>query len=107
MTFLEMAAPPSHSLLYGPMAMQALAVANERGIRVPEDISITGHDGILVSGMTVPALTTVRQPIPEMGRLAVERLLAHIGRARCRRPSTCCRCSLWCGVNRAAPKLIL
>ena len=77
--FLAMAAPPTAILCFtDPMAMRALAAANERGIRVPNELSIAGHDGILTSGMTVPALTTARQPIPEMGRLAVECLLARI-----------------------------
>lgn len=77
--FLAMTTPPSAILCFtDPMAMQMLAAANERGIRVPEDLSLTGYDGILSSGLTVPALTTARQPIPDMGRLAVECLLAHI-----------------------------
>ena len=45
---------------------------------MPEDISIVGYDGLPISAMTTPALTTVRQPIPRMGRIAVQRLLAHI-----------------------------
>ncbi|MBV7338478.1 LacI family transcriptional regulator [Chloroflexi bacterium TSY] len=78
-TFLAMDVPPTAILFFtDPMAMQALAAANERGIRVPEELSIAGHDGILTSGLTVPALTTVRQPIPQMGRLALECLLARI-----------------------------
>ena len=77
--FLEMDEPPTAILCFtDPMAMRALAAANARGIRVPEELSIAGHDGILTSGLTVPALTTARQPIPEMGRLAVECLLAQI-----------------------------
>lgn len=76
---LELDEPPTAVLCFtDPIAMRMLAAASARGIRVPEDLSITGHDGILTSGMTVPALTTARQPIPEMGRLAIECLLARI-----------------------------
>lgn len=77
--FLALETPPTALLCFtDPMAMRALAAAHERGIRVPKDLSIVGHDGILTSGMTVPALTTARQPIPEMGRMAVESLLSRI-----------------------------
>jgi DNA-binding LacI/PurR family transcriptional regulator len=78
-TLLVLREPPSAILCFtDPMAMSVLAAAKAQGIRVPEELSLAGHDGILTSGMTVPALTTARQPIPEMGRLAVESLLAHI-----------------------------
>jgi LacI family transcriptional regulator len=79
LTFLAMERPPTAMLCFtDPMAMQVLAAAHELGMRIPDDLAIAGHDGILTSGLTVPPLTTVRQPIPEMGRLAVECLLAHI-----------------------------
>lgn len=71
--------PPTAILCFtDPIAMGLLAAANRSGIRVPDELSVIGHDGILTSGMTVPALTTARQPIPEMGRLAVETLLKQI-----------------------------
>jgi len=77
--FLALENPPTALLCFtDPMAMRALAAAHQLGLHVPDDLSIVGHDGILTSGMTVPALTTARQPIPEMGRLAVECLLARI-----------------------------
>ena len=71
--------PPTAILCFTDvMALQALADASARGVRVPADLSIAGHDGILASGLAIPALTTARQPIPQMGRLAVEGLLAQI-----------------------------
>ncbi len=39
----------------------------ERKIKVPQDVSVTGYDDITFSKMFSPALTTVRQPIYEMG----------------------------------------
>lgn len=57
-------------------AMQALA---ESGLRVPEDVSVCGFDDTLASRASVPQLTTVRQPLVEMGRKAAEILLAQIG----------------------------
>ena len=56
--------------------MEALA---ERGLRVPDDVSVAGFDDTLASRASVPQLTTVRQPLVEMGRMAVEILLKQIG----------------------------
>lgn len=62
------------------MAVGALTAAVRRGIRVPEDLSIAGFDDIDLARATRPMLTTVRQPLQEMGRMAVSlliRLLSH------------------------------
>jgi LacI family transcriptional regulator len=56
-------------------AVGAMRAAHERGLRVPEDLSITGFDDIDLSHSTVPMLTTVRQPLGEMGRMAVSLLM--------------------------------
>ena len=48
------------------IAIGILHAAFERGIRVPQDLSIVGFDDIAVAAATVPALTTLRMPIPEM-----------------------------------------
>jgi LacI family transcriptional regulator len=58
--------------------MEALA---ERGIKVPDDISLVGFDDSLVARMTYPPLTTVRQPLTTMGEHAVELLLAMLDSA--------------------------
>jgi LacI family transcriptional regulator len=42
---------------------------------VPHDVSITGFDDIDISRVTQPMLTTVRQPLQEMGRMAVTLLM--------------------------------
>ena len=56
-------------------AVGAMRAASERGLRVPEDVSITGFDDIDLARATVPMLTTVRQPLQEMGRMAVSFLM--------------------------------
>ncbi len=56
-------------------AVGALAAASERGLRVPEDLSVTGFDDIDLAQATSPMLTTVRQPLAEMGRMAVSLLI--------------------------------
>ena len=62
------------------MAVGALAAAAERGLRVPHDLSIAGFDDIDVSRATTPMLTTVRQPLQEMGRMAVTMLMRLLDR---------------------------
>lgn len=52
------------------MAMGAMAALRERGVRIPEDISIAGFDDIPTLRDTVPALSTVRLPLEEMGEIA-------------------------------------
>lgn len=50
----------------------------EAGLRVPEDCSVVGFDDILPAEVATPAITTIRQPLQEMGQLATERLLRSI-----------------------------
>jgi LacI family transcriptional regulator len=53
------------------VATGALRAAFDLGLRVPKDLSVTGFDDLDVGHVTQPRLTTVRQPLDEMGRLAV------------------------------------
>jgi LacI family sucrose operon transcriptional repressor len=46
--------------------------------RVPEDVKVVGYDDILLASLLVPRLTTIHQPIEEMGNRAVEILVAQI-----------------------------
>lgn len=57
------------------MAAGALLTAHKIGLRIPEDISITGFDDTPVSEIVWPPLTTVHQPIRQLGAKAVERLV--------------------------------
>jgi DNA-binding LacI/PurR family transcriptional regulator len=50
----------------------------EMGLRIPEDISIVGYDGILLSQVLEPKLTTLSQDTKAMGRSAAEKLVALI-----------------------------
>ncbi|GAA3241860.1 LacI family DNA-binding transcriptional regulator [Actinocorallia longicatena] len=54
------------------MAVGAVAGLRERGIRVPEDLSVAGFDDISTLRDLVPALTTVRLPLAELGERALE-----------------------------------
>ncbi len=57
------------------VAIDVLRAAADRGLRVPEDVAIAGFDGMHSSLITTPPLTTVKQPVQEMGERAVEVLL--------------------------------
>lgn len=61
------------------MAVGALRALERRGVRVPEDIAVTGFDGIPLSRIVRPPLTTVRQPIRQLGEQAVELLVQRLG----------------------------
>ena len=56
-------------------AFGAISVLQAAGLRVPEDMSVVGFDDVPSASQLHPALTTVRQPIAEMGRAAVNSLL--------------------------------
>lgn len=62
------------------IAIGALHEIKRQGLRVPQDISLTGFDNIRVSPYMDPPLTTVDQPANDMGRRAVEVLLQLIKR---------------------------
>ncbi len=59
-------------------AIGAIRALADVGIHCPQNISVVGFDDISVAGFCMPRLTTVRQPLEEMGRQAVECLLARI-----------------------------
>jgi LacI family transcriptional regulator len=63
-------------------AVGTLRVARELGLRVPEDLSVVGFDDSEQAAIVTPALTTVRQPLAEMGRMAVSLLLRLLERQR-------------------------
>jgi LacI family transcriptional regulator len=60
------------------MALGAMQAIRERGLSIPEDISLIGFDDIPQSAMVHPQLTTVRQPLEQMGRIAVSLLVEQI-----------------------------
>jgi len=56
-------------------ALGAMAALREGGYKVPEDVSVMGFDDIEFASIAYPALTTIRQPLHEMGASAAELLL--------------------------------
>ena len=57
------------------MAVGALKVIREHGLRVPQDVALVGFDDIPMAAALDPALTTVRQPIEQLGSMAAGLLL--------------------------------
>ena len=51
-----------------------MRAALERGLRIPDELSIVGFDDVVTAGDVFPPLTTVRQPLAELGHTAVEML---------------------------------
>jgi DNA-binding LacI/PurR family transcriptional regulator len=60
------------------MAFGVVRALTEMGRRVPDDVSVVGMDDIALARYATPPLTTVRQPFAEMGRIAVEHVIALI-----------------------------
>ena len=59
-------------------ALGAIWALREAGLRVPEDVSVVGFDDIPAAGYSNPSLTTVRQPLNRMGRIAAQTLVDQI-----------------------------
>jgi LacI family transcriptional regulator len=80
---LDLPVPPTAIFAFNDnIAIGALRAARERGVRVPEDLSVVGFDDIEHATIVSPALTTVRQPLAEMGRTAVSLLVRLLERQR-------------------------
>jgi DNA-binding LacI/PurR family transcriptional regulator len=67
---------PTAVFCYNDMsALGAMRQIRAAGLGIPEDISVTGFDDLYISQYLEPPLTTVRQPMRQMGRMAMETLL--------------------------------
>jgi DNA-binding LacI/PurR family transcriptional regulator len=64
------------------MAIGAIRGVRQRGLRVPEDVSVVGFDDSLLTAYLDPPLSTIRQPVRDMGLAAVSSLLDEIGGAK-------------------------
>lgn len=73
---LDLPEPPT--AIFAGSDTQALGVYSalrSRGLRIPDDMSVVGFDDVPIASAITPALTTVRQPLVEMGRVATTMLL--------------------------------
>lgn len=75
--FLRLATRPTAIVCFNDMlAIGVLKALQQRGVRVPEEISITGFDNIVFSNYTNPSLTTFDQPKRFIGQKAAELILS-------------------------------
>lgn len=75
------AEPPTALLAMSDrIALFAIDWLKERGLAVPQDVSIVGFDGVPEAAQSNPPLTTIAQPIEEIGRRAVEMILGGDGK---------------------------
>jgi DNA-binding LacI/PurR family transcriptional regulator len=63
-------------------AIGSIRALHDAGLRVPQDVSVLGFDDIQAAGFVVPSLTTIRQPLLQMGRTAAELLLKKLTREK-------------------------
>ncbi len=74
---LSLAQPPTAIFASSDVAaLGVLAAARDAGLQVPRDLSVLGFDDIVEASYLGAALSTVRQPLREMGRMAVQRLMS-------------------------------
>jgi LacI family transcriptional regulator len=80
LTLLDLDEPPTAVFAFNDMlAIGTMQAAQARGISVPEQLSVVGFDDTFEASIVTPLLTTVRQPLAEMGRMAVNLLVRLLG----------------------------
>jgi LacI family transcriptional regulator len=79
-------------------AIGAIRALREVGLRVPEDVSVVGFDDIQSAAFQSPALTTVRQPLRKMGKVAAESVLRRISSPAADSPAS---------IIKVAPELVV
>lgn len=79
---LELDAPPTAICAFHDLiAIDAISVAHEFGLSVPDDLSIIGFDGLRAGLMTVPQVTTLVQPLEYIGQRATELVCQQIAQS--------------------------
>lgn len=65
------------------LALGALKACQDRQFRVPDRISVLGFDDVSLASLSTPRLTTIRQPVAELGRGAVDALVTRMSEPEC------------------------
>lgn len=78
-SLLDLPSPPTAIFASNDLsAFGVMEVVRERGLNIPADISVIGFDDIPQAALVYPQLTTVRQPLDQMGRVAARLLVEQI-----------------------------
>lgn len=83
-TLLDREGPLPQAMLFAndQMAVGALQVLERDGVRVPQDVAVAGFDGIPLTRLVRPTLTTVRQPAGRLGEMAADLLVSRLAEPR-------------------------
>ena len=80
-SLLDMATPPDAIFaINDPAAIQAMLVIKERGLKIPDDVSLVGFNDEPVTALVDPSITTIAQPAYQMGQLAARHVLEQINK---------------------------
>ncbi|MEQ6887789.1 substrate-binding domain-containing protein [Halomonas sp. CS7] len=80
---LSEASPPQALFAFNDLvAIGAMRAAREHGLRLPDELSVVGYDDIELGRYLTPALTTVHQPVYELGAMASAQLIERLERGR-------------------------
>jgi LacI family transcriptional regulator len=78
-TLLDLPDPPTAVFgIHDVVAIEALQVATERGLRVPDDVAVVGFGDLYSTHVTQPPLTTARVPMTDLGQRAMETLVTRM-----------------------------
>jgi LacI family transcriptional regulator len=84
---LGLSDPPTAIFAFNDnLAIGAIQAARKSGLHVPADLSVVGFDDVELATVVTPRLTTIRQPLAEMGRMAVSMLVRLLERQRFETP---------------------
>ena len=84
---LDLAEPPTAIFASNDdMAAAVIAVAHRRGLDVPRDLAVCGFDDTAIATMIWPQLTTVRQPVDRMARIATQMVIDAVRAERAGQP---------------------
>ncbi|MEL6308763.1 MAG: LacI family DNA-binding transcriptional regulator [Chloroflexota bacterium] len=74
-TFLRLQQPPTAIFAFHDLvAVNVINTLHKQGVRIPEDISVMGFDGLRAGFMTMPHMTTVAQPLADIGERVIKRV---------------------------------
>ena len=100
--FLQSAPPQAIVCANDSMAIGVMNSLIAHGVRVPEDVAVSGFDYIYNARNYAPSLTSVKRPLERLGQLACEKIMNHLNHIPQKQNEimeTCCCFSQSCGCN--------